>query len=188
MRKKLIAIIGDARLDPKDEKYILAEKLGKALIDNGFRILNGGLGGIMEAVSKGAKNSKSYENGSIIGILPNYDENSANKYIDIPIPTGLGLARNIIVGNSNAVIAIGGGAGTLMEISIAWQLKRLIIAYKVEGWSGKLANQKIDNRIRYNNIQDDKVYGVKNENQAINLLKELLPLYNKRHKGIKRRE
>ena len=66
-------------------------------------------------------------------------------------------------------------------------LKRLIIAYEVEGWSGKLANTRIDDRIRYDNIDDDKVYGVKSEKEVIELLARLLPKYNKWHQGVKKR-
>ncbi len=184
MRKFIIAVCGDASLNLKSNKYKLAFNLGKALIENGYRIINGGLGGIMEAVSKGAKSSNLYSNGDIIGILPNFNPDFANKYIDIVIPSGLEVTRNIIMSNSDALIAIGGGAGTLTEIGYAWQLKRLIIAYMVDGWSGKLANKRVDERIRYPEINDDKVYGVKNEEEVINLLKNLLSKYNKRHKGF----
>lgn len=184
MSKYTIAVCGDASLNPESHKYKLAFNLGKTLIDNGYRIINGGLGGIMEAVSKGAKASNLHSNGDIIGILPNFNPSSANKYIDIVIPTGLEVARSVIMSNSDALIAIGGGAGTLTEIGYAWQLKRLIIAYEVKGWSGQLANKRVDERIRYPDIINDKVYGVKNEQEVLNLLQELLSKYNKHHPGF----
>lgn len=184
MKRNIIAITGDASIPPSSEKYALALNLGKALIDNNFRIINGGLGGVMEAVSKGGRSSKNHLDGDIIGILPNFNPQPANNFLDIIIPTGIDIARNVIISNSDALIAIGGGAGTLSEIAIAWQLKRLIIAYEIEGWSGKLANSRIDHRNRYPDVKGDKVYGVKNELEAIKLLNELLPKYNKRHIGF----
>lgn len=185
-QRKIIAVIGDAHLPESSEKYILAEILGCCLIDNGYRLITGGLGGVMEAASKGARSSSLYRSGDIIGILPGNDPCDANSYVDICIPTGLDIGRNIMISNSDAVIAIGGGAGTLSEIANAWALGRLIIGYRVEGWSGKLADQKIDARNRYPDIIEDCVYGVNTDAEVLNLL-ELLPKYNKRHKKIKRR-
>jgi uncharacterized protein (TIGR00725 family) len=182
--RKLIAVIGDGNLQEVSEKYILAENLGRSLIDHGFRLITGGLGGIMEAASKGARSSAMFKQGDVIGILPGNDPGEANPYVDIGIPTGLDLGRNIIISHAEAVVAIGGGAGTLCEMANAWVLGRLIIAYRVEGWSGKLADRKIDSRDRYPGIPDDRVYGVNSENEVIEWLK-LLPAYNYRHGKIK---
>ncbi len=187
-RRPLIAVCGDTKLDKTDKKYRLAEKLGQKLIDSGYRIITGGLGGIMEAASSGAKKSETYKEGDIVGILPGADPSESNEYTDIVIATDLDYGRNLIISNSDAVIAIGGGAGTLSEIAMGWAMKRLIIAYEVDGWSGKLANSRIDPRIRYENIEDDKVYGVKSEDEVIEILSRLLPLYNKRHHGARRRD
>ena len=94
--KKIISVIGYANSDnaPK-ETYNLAYKLGKSIIDSGYILANGGLGGIMEAVSKGARDSANYKEHSIIGIIPNYDKNIANDYIDIALPIGFDVGRNI---------------------------------------------------------------------------------------------
>ncbi|WNY29263.1 hypothetical protein MmiEs2_14880 [Methanimicrococcus stummii] len=184
MKKYTIAVVGDAFVDPNSEKYELAEKLGKALIDNGYRIVCGGLGGVMEAVSKGAFQSEYKEKGDVIGILPGFDK-SSNEYIDISFSTGLDVIRNTIVANSDAVIAIGGGAGTLSEMAFAWTFHRLVIAYRIDGWSGKLADSKIDGRIRYPDIPDDRVYAVDNEIDSINFLSKLLPKYCRVYDGIK---
>jgi hypothetical protein len=62
-------------------------------------------------------------------------------------------------------------------MAMAWMLRRLLIAFRVEGWSGKLADARIDPRIRYNDIPDDRVYGVDRPEEAIELLDRLLPLY-----------
>jgi uncharacterized protein (TIGR00725 family) len=137
----------------------------------------------MEAASKGAGGSSRYKQGDVIGILPGNDPGEANPYVDIGIPTGLDLGRNIIISHAEAVVAIGGGAGTLCEMANAWVLGRLIIAYRVEGWSGKLADKKIDSRDRYPNIQGDRAYGVNTDDEVIEWLK-LLPAYKHWHGKI----
>ncbi len=127
----LISVIGAGKCDEKT--YALAEQVGRELALRGATVVCGGLGGVMEAVCKGAKGA----GGRTIGILPGTDYREANAYIDIPIVTGLGEARNVIVARTGrAVIAIGGEYGTLSEIAFAlkfgipvvgldtWQLAR----------------------------------------------------------------
>jgi uncharacterized protein (TIGR00725 family) len=78
--------------------------------------MTGGLGGVMEAASRGARKG----GGTTIGLLPGADRSAANRYVDIAIPTGLGEARNaLVVRAADAVIAIGGAYGTLSEIALA---------------------------------------------------------------------
>ena len=89
-----------------------------------------------------------------------------------------------MVVHSDAVIVIGGSAGTLSEIAMAWSLYRLIIGFRVDGWSGKLADKPVDERDRYPEIENDRVYGVDKADEALELLKELLPKYQKVHHGI----
>ncbi|MGD9678788.1 MAG: TIGR00725 family protein [Vulcanibacillus sp.] len=182
--RKIIAIIGDSKLEKNSDKYNLAKKLGKLLVDNGYRVISGGMDGVMSAAFEGAKSSIKASDSDTIAIIPSFNPHDANEFSDIIIPTGLDLYRNGIVANSDAVIAIGGGSGTLSEISHAWALYRLVIAFdNVEGWSSKLAGTKIDNRKRYEDI-DDKVYSVKSPEEVIDLLTELLELYIRRHKRI----
>ncbi len=175
-RKKVIAVIGDANIKKNSHQYKLAERLGKALIDEGYRIQHGGMSGIMESVSKGAKQSSNYKEGMVVGIIPGFNPDEANPYVDIVIPTGLNIMRNAIVANADAVIAIGGGAGTLSEMAMAWQMKRMIIAYNVEGWSGKLAGKKIDNKKRVS-WEGDKIFKVSNEEQVIDVLNKCWEYY-----------
>lgn len=174
--KKIISVIGYANSDkaPK-ETYNLAYKLGKSIIDSGYILANGGLGGIMEAVSKGARDSANYKERSIIGIIPNYDKNMANDYIDIALPIGFDVGRNIsLISVSDAVIVIGGGAGTLNEISLAWQMNKLIIALGDFGWGGKLANTSLDDR------RDDKIYKANSVKEALNILESKIAYYDKK--------
>lgn len=183
--KKIVAVIGDGQIEKNSLKYKLAFDTGKTLIDNGYRIQSGGMGGVMCAAFEGAKASSNYRDGDTIAIVPTFDKNDANEYADIVIPTGLDIMRNAIVVNADAVVAIGGGAGTLSEIAIAWSLFKLIIAYdNVDGWSKELAGRKIDNRIRYDNL-DDKIYAAKRPAEMIELLKKYTDKYSRSHHGIR---
>ena len=170
MRKKQIAVIGSGSIHKENKNYRLAEDLGNKLIESGYRILCGGKGGVMEAVCKGAKLSNNYTEGSTIGILPNLNPEHCNDYVDISIATGVSIARNqVIVASADAVIAIGGGAGTLSEIAFAWQLKKPVIALaNAEGWSKKLAGEKLDNS------RTDKISSCYNVQEVISKLDELL--------------
>jgi uncharacterized protein (TIGR00725 family) len=117
MSQKIIGIFGAGNVTEADEEYQLAFTAGYQLASKGFVILTGGLGGVMTAASKGAKES----GGTTVGVLPgNSSTTPANSYVDIAIFTGMGEARNVInVKSCNAAIAIGGEYGTLSEIGLA---------------------------------------------------------------------
>lgn len=182
--RKIIAIVGDSKIEEGSLKEKLAFETGKALIDAGYRIQSGGLGGIMRAVFKGAHASDKYREGDTLAILPSFDASTANEYSDIVIPTGLDLYRNTIVAGASAVVAIGGGSGTLSEIANAWAMNRLILAYKnVDGWSARLADTALDNRQR-NNGGEDKIIGVESAAEVVKALSENLARYSKGYRGI----
>jgi hypothetical protein len=77
--------------------------------------------------------------------------------VDVVIPSGLDQVRNSIVAHADAVVAIGGGAGKMSEVCLAWIYKRLIVALRVPGWSGEIADERVDDRVRYPNEPDDRV-------------------------------
>lgn len=182
--RKLISVIGDAVIDKDGDKFKAAFAMGKALVDNGFRVQSGGMGGVMEAAFMGAHASEKYREGDTVALVPSFDIKEANKYADIVIPTGLDMMRNALVANASAVVAVGGGAGTLSEMALAWSLKRLIVAFRnLDGWSGKLADTRLDHRERY--PFEDKVFGVDTAEEAIRILKEKVELYKDYHQGIK---
>ena len=167
--KPIISVIGDANIDEKSDKYKFAKKLGEALIDNGYRIKTGGLNGIMKTVFEGAYNSKKRMKGDLIAILPGNKKN-VSEYADVEIATGKDIMRAEDVVDADAVISIGGGAGTLDEISIAWKKFKLILACtEYEGWSKELGNKKIDKRIRYRDISEDCIYGFKSIDECMKL-------------------
>jgi uncharacterized protein (TIGR00725 family) len=184
VKRPVIAVIGDGDMPRNDQRYDLAYRLGDALMAAGYRIITGGRTGIMQGVSHGARESAHYKEGSIMACLPSNNPQDANPYADICIATGLGIARNVVIAHADAVIAIGGGAGTLSEMAMAWSLKRLIIGYRVDGWSGKLADQPIDYRQRYAQIPKDRVYGVESAEEAIAALRAHLPLYTAGGTGV----
>lgn len=186
--KKIVAVVGDSGIENDRTKYQTAFETGKALIQNGFRVLTGGMGGVMEAALAGARAADDYREGDTIAILPSFDSDNANVYADIIIPTGLDLSRNVIVANADAVVAIGGGAGTLSEIAMAWSLFRLIVAYdNVEGWGARLAGSRLDARERYVGA-DDKIFAVSTVQECMSCLNEKMSFYSRRHHGIQNRK
>jgi uncharacterized protein (TIGR00725 family) len=179
----IIAVVGDGGVPDGSRAFGLAEALGRRLVDAGYRLVTGGLGGVMEAVSRGAKRSAAYRPGAVIGLLPGDDTNVANPYVDVPIATGLGHLRNALVAHADAVVAIGGGAGTLSEIALAWIHRRLVIAYRVEGWSGRLAGTRVDDRVRFAAIRDDQVFGVDSADEVVAVLERRLAEYGEARRG-----
>ena len=116
-KKNIIAVIGGRDAEPG----LLAEarKVGELLANAGVLVITGGMGGIMEATSRGAQEA----GGLTIGILPGDNTNEANPYISVPVATGMGIARNVIIARTaDALIAVGGQYGTLSEIAHALQL------------------------------------------------------------------
>ena len=115
-KKLIIAVIGGTQCSV--EEAALAETVGRELAKRGAILVCGGLSGVMEAACRGA----TIEAGLTIGILPSDDPTTSNPYVQIPIATGVGYARNIaVVKSAQAVIAIDGSYGTLSEIAHALQ-------------------------------------------------------------------
>ena len=122
--KQLIAVIGGGEAD--NELLKEAEEVGRGLAKAGFIVLTGGLGGVMEAASRGAK----AEGGLTIGILPGSSVKDANAYVDVALPTGMGDMRNaLIVRAASGLIALGGGYGTLSEFALAIKAGLPIVAF-----------------------------------------------------------
>jgi len=145
-RRPVAAVIGGATVS--ESVAAAAEALGTALVDHGFRIVSGGRGGVMAGASRGAHGSARYTEGTVVGILPTLDADDANPWVDIALPTGLHHARNVlIVAMADVVVAVGGSAGTLSEMALAWTHGKPIIALDVgDGWSSELAGRALDDR------------------------------------------
>jgi uncharacterized protein (TIGR00725 family) len=121
-----VAVIGEGDPRGPDAHRLLewAEEAGPLLARAGATVITGGLGGVMEAASRGAAGA----GGTTIGILPGADAREANPYVRQAIPTGLGVVRNLVVVTaSDAVLAIGGRHGTLSEIGLALRMGRHVV-------------------------------------------------------------
>lgn len=115
--RPIVAVVGGS--DCTSAEAALAEELGRRLAQRGAVVVCGGLTGVMEAVAKGVRAT----GGLTIGILPGNDRQDANAYIDVPLATGMGEMRNaLIVRVAGAIVAIGGGTGTLSEIALALRI------------------------------------------------------------------
>jgi len=113
----IIGVIGDGQCDA--HTAALAEAVGRELARRGAAVVCGGLGGVMAAACRGARSA----GGLTIGILPGTRREDANPWVQIPIVTGLDQARNVlVVRTAQALIAVGGGFGTLSEIAYALKL------------------------------------------------------------------
>ena len=132
---KQIAVIGAGEGNAEIER--LAEEVGREIAASGAILICGGLGGVMEAAAKGAKEA----GGTTVGILPGEDKAEANNYIDIKIVTAMSHARNAIIARTaDALIAVGGEYGTLSEIAHGLKLKKQVIV--LEGAKSSFTNVK----------------------------------------------
>lgn len=116
-RPRFVGVIGEQ--DCSAELAALARAVGEGIARRGGVLVCGGMGGVMAAATEGARAA----GGLTVGILPGQDRSAANPFIDVPIVTNLGEARNIVVvRSSEVIIAVGGGYGTLSEIAFALKL------------------------------------------------------------------
>ena len=114
-----VSVIGSGDADPPAAEAAAAT--GRLLAERGHLVVCGGLGGVMEAACRGASEA----GGRTVGILPGDDRSAANPHVEIPIATGMGNARNVLVAlNGDAVIAVSGSTGTLSEIGHALDFGR----------------------------------------------------------------
>jgi hypothetical protein len=176
-RRPLVAVIGDGTVGDGSPAWRVAEELGGRVVAAGYRLVTGGYGGVMEAACRGARRSPAYRDGDIIGVLPGHDPAAANSSVDIVLPTGMGNGRNMVVAHADAVIAVGGGAGTLSEIAFAWMYGRLVVGVRIAGWSGRLAGARVDDRVRFPAIPDDQVFGADTAEEATAIVVARLPEY-----------
>ena len=129
-----ISVVGAGKPDPTTDG--LAEEVGRRLAEAGATVVCGGLGGVMEAACRGAKAA----GGTTVGILPGADRSGANPFVDVAVATGMGEARNaIVVRAADAIIAIGGEYGTLIEIGFALKIGRAVFGLRTWNIPGVVA-------------------------------------------------
>lgn len=133
MERRQIGVIGAGSCS--EEIYELALRVGREIARLGHILVCGGLGGVMEAACRGAKEA----GGLTVGILPGPSKDAANRWVDVVIATDMGHARNvIIVHSSDGLIAISGGPGTLSEIAIALKTSKPVVSLKSFALNGLL--------------------------------------------------
>ena len=144
--RKIVAIIGPS--EPSAKEYEMAYSVGKFLASKGFVVATGGKSGIMEGALKGAKEA----GGLTIGILPEGDLSYANKFVDIPITTGLGEVRNFVLVNSGYfVVSIGISEGTLIELAYALKVGKTVFSYNLPELPGVFEDGRI---IRFSSLDE----------------------------------
>ena len=162
MKKFQILVIGnnDNGCTPELEK--IAYETGIEIAKSNSILITGGLGGVMKAASKGAKES----GGLTVGIIPQNDMSEANEFCDVVIPSGIGLMRDFLNAlSADGVIAIGGGSGTLSETCAAYMYSKPIVVLKNSGGtSTKFADQYLDHR------KNVKIIGVDTPKEAVELI------------------
>jgi uncharacterized protein (TIGR00725 family) len=129
MAAPLIAVVGPGEDAATEELCALASQVGRLLAERGAVLLTGGLGGVMAAAARGARDG----GGVAVGLLPGADRTAGNADNTLVIATGLGQARNaLIVRAADAIIAVGGSWGTLSEIALGRRAGKPVICLR--GW------------------------------------------------------
>ncbi|MFH1915222.1 MAG: TIGR00725 family protein [Pseudomonadota bacterium] len=128
MSIRQVSVVGSGRCgQDRDGRalYAAAVELGGLLAGAGYAVVCGGLAGVMEGVCRGARKA----GGRTIGILPSDDRSTANPWVEIPVVTGIGQMRNmLVVANGDIVVALGGGFGTLSEVALARKAGKPVVA------------------------------------------------------------
>jgi uncharacterized protein (TIGR00725 family) len=136
-----------------------AYRVGRAIARKGATVICGGLGGVMEAASKGAREAGGYA----VGIVPSADSDQANRYCEFVVATGTGKSRNFVVAYSgDAMIVVGGGAGTITEVAAAYQVSKPIVTVKGTGgvadeWAGRYFDDRRTRLILSGSSPEDAV-------------------------------
>jgi uncharacterized protein (TIGR00725 family) len=155
-QRAIVAVVGSGECD--ERVAALAEAVGREIGRRGAVLVCGGRGGVMAAACRGARS----QGGTTVGILPGVHHRQANPYVDIPIVTGLGEARNaIVVRTAGAVIAVSGGYGTLSEIGLALKMGKPVVG--LETWGLHQGGKPVD-----------AVHEARSPEEAVDLALELL--------------
>ena len=143
-RRAQILVIGFGKDHCPEVAYQAAYQVGLEVARRDGLLISGGLGGVMEAASRGAKDG----GGFVVGIVPQDDKGAANEFCDTVIATGMGFARDFVTAYSaDAIVIVGGGAGTMIEAAAAYQKGIPIIAIKgTGGMADRLVDTYIDDR------------------------------------------
>ena len=165
-RKRQILVIGHNTKGCTPEHEKIAYEVGAEVAKSDSVLITGGLGGVMNAASHGARDA----NGLTVGIIPQDDATLANEYCDIVIPTGMGLTRDFLNAlTADGVIIVGGGSGTLSETCAAYMHRKPMVAIRNLGSS---VDQYIDGFIDHR--ENVKIVGVDSPKEAVTKIIELI--------------
>lgn len=147
MTPPYVAVVGPSECDAATAA--LAEEVGRELAARGAVVVCGGAGGAMEAACRGAKAA----GGTTVGLLPGTDRSSANAFVDVAIPTGLGEARNVLVVRAaDVVLAVRGEFGTLSEIAFALRIGTPVVG--LDTWELGKGGEQVDAFLRANDAAE----------------------------------
>lgn len=147
MTPPYVAVVGPWECD--QATAALAEEVGRELAARGAVVVCGGMGGAMEAACRGAKAA----GGTTVGLLPGMDRSSANPFVDVAIPTGLGEARNVLVVRAaDVVLAVRGEFGTLSEIAFALRIGTPVVG--LDTWELGKRGEAVDAFARANDAAE----------------------------------
>ncbi|MDX1596165.1 MAG: TIGR00725 family protein [Nitrosopumilaceae archaeon] len=167
MAKKIqILVIGhnDNGCTPEHER--IAYEVGYEIAENDAVLITGGLGGVMNAASHGAHDA----GGLTVGILPQDDPSFANEYVDIVIPSGVGLMRDFLNAlAADGIIVVGGGSGTLSEICAAYMYKKPMVAIR---GTGGAAEHFIDGYVDHR--KNVKIIGADSPKEAVTQILKII--------------
>ncbi|HBD12223.1 MAG TPA: TIGR00725 family protein [Porticoccaceae bacterium] len=146
-RRTNVSVLGSFSASAGEQE--MAHALGAGLAPLDINVISGGQQGVMLSLCQGIRQYRpaGYHGAYIVGILPNSHFEDANPFLDLALPVGAAHLQNALVPlSADIVVAIGGAAGTLTEVALAWQYKKPIALLGKEGWSGKLAGMRLDDR------------------------------------------
>ena len=159
VRRAQISVVGFDADSCTEVARKAAYRVGMAIAKEGGTVVCGGLGGVMEAASKGARDA----GGHSVGIIPSRTPTRRTRYCEFVVATGLGKSRNFVVAYSgDAMVVVGGGAGTLTEVATAYQVGKPIVAVKGTGgvadaWAGKYVDDRRREMILRGSSPEDAV-------------------------------
>jgi uncharacterized protein (TIGR00725 family) len=117
--EQIITVFGSSRPKPDDQEYIEARELGRLLAERGFAVCSGGYGGVMEAVSRGAKDA----GGKTYGVTAEFFAREANKWVDVEVRVKTWEERLFeLIRLADGFVACKGGTGTLVELAVVWEM------------------------------------------------------------------
>lgn len=166
VKKKQILVIGNNTTGCTPEHEKVAYDIGQEIAKSDSLLITGGLGGIMNACSHGAKDA----NGLTMGIIPQDDPKFANEFCDIVIPSGMGFTRDFLNAlSADGVIIVGGGSGTLSEVCAAYMSKKPMVA--IRGFDSAISPY-IDGYVDHR--KNVKIIGVDTAKEAVDKIIELI--------------